>query len=67
MNTPTRPRRLTRLIAAVLAFVATSAALHAVAHEQGWNIGRHGHHHAWQQERCDVTPSPGNGASKPAL
>ncbi len=64
MNTSTRPRRLVRLIAAVVAFVATSAALHAVAHEQGWSSGSN--RHAWQHERCPDTVGTGNGAAKPA-
>lgn len=64
MSTSTRLRRLVRLIAALVAFVATSAALHAVAHEQGWSSGRHGH--AWQHAHCADTPNTGNGAAKPA-
>ncbi len=65
MNTSPRPRRLVRLMAALVAFVATSAALHAVAHDQGWNSARN--HHAWQHDHCADTGDTRNGAAKPAL
>jgi len=60
---PQRKHRVARFLTALVVFIATSAGLHAVARNQGWNI-----HHGWHQHDyfCDdATNHPAPGIARP--